>query len=281
MVTTRAQRAASAEDEATALPRVSSSLARLCAEEGRRCPSPSPSSSPLAAKRAMTCGQELANAVSMCAPLLYAALAFERARLHACSRVVLVACACHLPFSLAYHVRAALGASGAWPLPCAIDNAWRRLDQSAIHAACAAWAFALSGGRCALYALGCAAFNAAAIGALWERGAVRPARNQARVAFGMALYLAPLAWRGETRAHLAGALAWVAPGLACFCTYRPCGGYSHALFHAFGVGVLHHVVGAAQALGAADALGAAGAGAGACSRAAFSGALAAELAPLR
>lgn len=98
-----------------------------------------PSSPEVAAfinKRKMSPRQEVANALSMLCPIGYGLIA-SRMGWFALTwnvRALLWASLLHLPLSLWYHIRAALSGAGIWPLPCAIDNAERRMDQSGLHA---------------------------------------------------------------------------------------------------------------------------------------------------
>ena len=91
-------------------------------------------------ERRMTPRQECANALSMCAPVLYGFVSFRCGWLAPTWRTTLLfRCAvCHLPISMWYHVRCALSGSNIWPLACSIDNAERRCDQTALHCVSAA-----------------------------------------------------------------------------------------------------------------------------------------------
>ena len=216
-------------------------------------------------KRVMTCNQEVANAISMAFPLVYAAIMFDRAQLNSCSWVLLAAVAQHLPWSVAYHLRVAMSAAGVAPLKCPVDNPWRRLDQTAMHVVCIMWAFVLSGGRHPPYLIFSTLFNLRAISQLWEVVVVPP-RNQRNLFVGMLVYLAPVICRGDLF-NLIGALSFVLPGIFIFATYA-FGGYSHAIFHVYSIGYLHYLVAATQAIGDS----------GACTVSASSGAFASMLA---
>ena len=90
-------------------------------------------------KRRMSPRQEVANALSMLCPIGYGLVASGMLLSQGWIqpkwnvRALIYASLLHLPFSLWYHIRAALSGAGIWPLRCMINNAERRMDQSGLH----------------------------------------------------------------------------------------------------------------------------------------------------
>lgn len=230
-------------------------------------------------ERRMTPQQECANALSMCAPVLYGFVSFRCGWLAPTWRTTLLfRCAvCHLPISMWYHVRCALSGSNIWPLACSIDNAERRCDQTALHCVSAAakdsnhsrryrspltfsqllyctphgsswsqvsvlYAYALSGGSI-LYLFLTLLFNAWSIEQQW-RPEVRPSRNQRNLTIAGIMHCLPLVWRQDWH-NLCLACAFILPSSFCFIRY-PFGGYSHALFHVLSTGVFHALLASAS-----------------------------------
>lgn len=173
----------------------------------------------------MTGMQEISNAITMLIPTV--CLAAEAVRgAHPMVLVILVGTTMHLPVSFTYHLSAGCGR-----YLDRLDNDMRRLDQSMQHVAGTMFSFALSGS--VRYTLCVALFNLVGVVQLWGKDTCNDGRRWVLVAICVALYTAPMLFRGDV-ANFLWAVAVMAIGGIFFAPelnrhlFR---GWGHSVFH--------------------------------------------------
>jgi len=132
----------------------------------------------------------------------------------------------HCVFSILYHLRCAFKCDRHH-----VDNAYRRLDQSAIHLTCAIWAFCLSGSF--IYGAVVLLINAWCVVQLWQPGPHSWGwMVRARLTTTTFLYLLPMAFRKGQFQNFGYSLVSISVAFLCFAfSQRWLYGYGHAVFH--------------------------------------------------
>ena len=182
----------------------------------------------MVAQRAPTPAQEVANAVTMFAPLsaMLVVMCLHGWWERWPANVVFFATLVHAPVSATYHIRCALKLDKE-----RLGNAYHRSDQTMNHVVCASCAIALQGSSS--YALSAAGFNAVSACLLWRPSPTASSSPfvHARLFCGSMLYLLPIGWHeGWGQFGIALALFILAVTLFAL-SPGPLRGFGHAISH--------------------------------------------------